>query len=162
MATEEILNTQAAAELLTESLPEKTADQWGLWLRNNRNQSRPAIYRVKAEQIGRVAFYTREELAAFVEFEQSRQLGTIKLSGRAVEALQAVGYGTAGGSMTGRKLKISGITPQVDQVTGQLFIQIIQSEPLMVYRLELEEAKAIAKDLNETIAYLERTQKDNT
>lgn len=162
MATEEILNTQAAAELLTGVFPEKTAEQWALWLRNNRNQSRPAIYRVKAEQIGRVAFYTHEELAAFVEFEKSRQLGTIKLSSRAAEALQAVGFGTAGGSMTGRKLKITGITPQVDQETGQLFIQIIQSEPLMVYRLELEEAKAIAKELNETIAYLKRTQKDNT
>lgn len=159
MTAEELLSTQGAAECLSRQLPTKTAKQWALWLRNNRNTARRAIYRVPSEQIGRSAFYSQEELAKFAEWEKIRQLGTLKLTGRAAEVMQAYGIGTASGGRTGRKLKVTGINPQVDQATGKTYIQIIADDPLMVYRLELDEAKAIAKELTETISACERIVK---
>ena len=39
------------------------------------------------------------------------------------------------------------VTLQVDQATRTRFVQLVTSDPLMVYRLELGEAKALAKEL---------------
>lgn len=152
----ERLTTQAAAEYLSQQFPAKTAEQWALWLRNNRNQARRAIYRVKAEQIGRSAFYAPDELAAFVTFEKSRELGTIKLTGRAAEVMHAYGIGTRGGSGTGRKFNVTSINPQIDDATGKPYVQLITDDPLMVYRLEPGQAKAISEELAEVVACCER------
>lgn len=154
--TAEWLSTQAAGEYLSQQFPAKSAEQWALWLRNNRNQARRAIYRVKAELIGRSAFYAPEELEAFLTFEKSRQRGAIKLTGRAAEVMHAYGIGTSAGSGTGRKLKVTGINPQIDEVTGKPYVQLITHDPLMVYRLEPEQAKTISDELAEVVACCKR------
>src|SRR5471030_3437468 len=111
----ELLNTSAASDELCKLLPEKGAKQWYTWLQNNRNEARKVTYRIPYERFGNMAVYARDELLKFVEWEKSFQLGKIKLSSQAVEALHAFGVGQPGGSTTGRKLNITGINSQVDQ-----------------------------------------------
>jgi hypothetical protein len=86
-------------------------------------------------------------------------MGKMKLTGRAAEVMRAFGIGANGGSTTGRKLTVSGINPQVEESTGKPFIQLVTDEPLMVYRLELEQAKRIATELNEAIECCESNTK---
>lgn len=149
---DELLNNGVSADVLTELLPDRTSTQWGLWLQNNRNQSRRVPYRIPFEKMAGGVFYRREELAKFAEWEKSRQLGSIKLTGRAAEVVRAFGIGTASGSSTGRQLKVTGVALQVDQATKQPYVQLITNDPLMVYRLELDTAKALGSDLSATAA----------
>lgn len=149
---DELLGNSMTAQALSEQLQDKTPEQWAGWLQNNRNQSRRVPYRIPFQRINGGIFYARDELDKFVEFEKQRTIGTIKLTGRAAEVLRAYG-----GSATGRKLKITTINPQADEATGKLYIQVIADDPLMVYRLELDEAQAIAAKLTEAINYCERS-----
>lgn len=157
--TDELLSSSLAAQILSGLMEGKTPEQWALWLQNNRNQSRRAPYRIPFSRMAGGVFYNPEELAKFAEWEKSRQLGKIKLTGRAAEVLQAYGINTTGGSTTGRKLKVSGINSQIDQATGTPYVQIVTDDPLMVYRLELGEAAGIARQLVTTIAECTRSVK---
>lgn len=153
--TDELLSNSFAAQVLCELLPEKNAEQWALWLQNNRNQSRRVSYRIPFERMAGGVFYHREELAKFAEWEKSRQLGSIKLTGRAAEVVRAFGIGTASGSTTGRKLSVTGINQQTDVATGKHFIQLVTDDPLMVYRLEVDQAKQIGLELLEVVGVCE-------
>ncbi len=155
--TEDFLSNALAAQRLAEIIPDKSAEQWALWLQNNRNQSRRVPYRIPFERIAGGVFYRPDDLAHYAEWEKSRQLGNMKLTGRAAEVIRAFGIGTGGGSTTGRKLKVTGINPQFDEATRTVFIQLITDDPLMVYRIELSEAKQIARDLIEAIGACERS-----
>lgn len=154
---DELLNSGMAAKLLSELIPDRTSEQWTLWLQNNRNKSRRAAYRIPVEKLGGGVFYSREEIARFAEFEKSRKLGAITLTGRAAEVVRAFGIGTAGGSTTGRKMGKPNISLQIDEATRERFIQFAISNPLMVYRLELDEAKFIAQELTELLNYCVRS-----
>jgi hypothetical protein len=70
--------------------------------------------------------------------------------------MRAYGIGEKSGSATGRRLKVSGINPQVDEATGTPFVQLITSDPLMVYRLELDEAEAIIREMAEVVGACKR------
>lgn len=155
---DDLLNGSVAAQMLSELLMEKNPTQWALWLQNNRNQLRNVSFRVPYVKMAGGVFYRRDDIAKFAELEKSRQLGTIKLTGRAKEALAAFGVGTANGSTTGQKLTVTGINPQVDQTNGKTFIQLVVSEPLKVYRLELDQAEAILKELSEAVQCIKRNQ----
>lgn len=155
---DDLLSHGVAAQMLSEQLTEKNPEQWALWLQNNRNQLRKVSFRIPFVKMAGGVFYRREDIANFVELEKSRQLGTIKLTGRAKEALNAFGIGTAGGSTTGQKLTVSGINPVVDQATGKIFIQVIFSDPLRVYRVELDQAEAVANQLEEAIQFCKRRE----
>ena len=155
----ELMNSSVAGQLLSEVLGDRSPDGWALWLRNNRNQTRQVPYRVPFEKISNGAFYSHEDLAEFIKWEKSRQLGSFKVSARAMQALDAFGVGHADGSSTGRKLKLTGITSQVDEATGQAFIQMILDDPLRVYRLPVEQAEAISKQLTEAVHDCKRNQK---
>lgn len=155
MDTHNLLSRSAAAEWLALQLTDKGAEQWALFLRNNANHARRAFYRIPVVPVGRNAFYELPELGKFVEFEKSRQLGELKLTGRAAEALCAFGVGTASGSTTGRKIQLTAITPQTDSVTGARFVQIIMDDPLRVYRVDVAEAKGIVRQLMAAIVELE-------
>jgi hypothetical protein len=146
---EELLSKQVAAAMLSELMPDKTAKQWMTWLRNNRNQLRRVPYRIPTVSLGGGAFYRRDDLEAYVEWEKSRQMGTIKLSARAVEALHAVGFNERGGSSTGRHFDVTMISHQIDETTGEPFIQLILNNPLMVYRLPIVQALEVADLLYE-------------
>lgn len=155
----EVMNSSVAGQILSGLLGDKTPDGWALWLRNNRNQSRHAPYRVPFEKISNGAFYSREDLDEFVQWEKSRQLGTFKVPARAMEVLDAFGVGHANGSSTGRKLTVTGITAQVDEANGNTFIQMILNDPLRVYRIEVAQAQALATDLLEAVQVCTRSQK---
>jgi hypothetical protein len=144
---EQLYGNSHAARILSEQFPERTPEQWELWLRNNRNQVRKTVYRIDVVHISNRSFYRPQELAKFIQWEKSRRLGVMKLTGRAAEALRAYGIGTATGSTTGRKLEITGILDQTDEVTNEQFVQLIISEPLLVYRLDPEQARDIARRL---------------
>ncbi len=155
MTTTELLSRQAAAEWLAQHLRDKNPEQWGLWLRNNANSARRATYRIPTEQIGRGTFYNLEELAKFVEFERGRQLGSIKLRGRAAEVARAFGLGSTRGSTTGRQLLVTAIDPQFDEVSGKTYVRLVTDGPLMVYRLEVAQARQIAMELLEAVSVCE-------
>ena len=52
---------------------------------------------------------------------------------------------------TGRNLDITDINPQIDEATGKPFIQVITGTPFAVYRLDLDRAEAIAREMLESI-----------
>ncbi|MFJ4395883.1 hypothetical protein [Pseudomonas sp. NPDC089396] len=152
--SEELVSNTVAAQTLHELEPSKTIEQWANWLQNNRNQSRTVSYRIPFERLAGGVFYRHDDLTAFIEWEKSRQLGTLKLTGRAAEAMRAFGIGEKGGSTTGRKLKIDGINLQVQD--GVPYIQLVMTDPLMVYRLEVDEAEAIIQEMAEVVSACKR------
>jgi hypothetical protein len=144
----ELYSTKGAAGFLSSALPDGgDSAYWSSVLVNNRRIDRTQVHRIPFSRIGKGVFYTPEDLARFVDFEKARRVGSIKLSGRATEALQAFGIGEKCGSAAGRRFEVAGVTRQVDEATGKSFVRLITTEPLMIYRLELDEAKAIAKQL---------------
>jgi hypothetical protein len=151
-----LLNTNAAGDWLNDAVPGETPAHWRTALSNNRKTDRNPPYRVPYSTIGRGAFYTVSDLLEYAEFEKARRMGKMKLTGRAAEVMRAFGIGANGGSATGRKLNVTGINPQVDESTGKLFIQLITNEPLMVYRIEVEQAESIASELKEAIECCKR------
>jgi len=152
----ELMNTAVAAQELAKLLPEegKTQEQWLRFLQNNRNASRRVPYRIPHEILGKVAIYQTHDLKRFADFEKQRAIGSIRVSARAAEALHAFGK-----SRTGRKLRVAGITPQIDDETGEFFVQIIIAEPLLVFRLSKDEAAALASELTEA-AEVQKEQKE--
>ncbi len=148
MTTTELLSRQAAAEWLAQQLQDKNAEQWALFLRNNANNARRAIYRLPVEQIGRNSFYQPDELAKFVQFEQGRQLGQLKLTGRAAEVLQAFGTGTRGATANGRKWKGGSANIGLTN-SGERFVQTMINEPLTVFAMTPAQAVEFGKELIE-------------
>ncbi|MFZ3084935.1 hypothetical protein [Rhodoferax ferrireducens] len=144
---DELYGNSQAAQFLSQQLSDRTPDQWELWLRNNRNVSRHVPYRIDVVHISNRSFYRPQDLAKFIEWEKSRRLGVLKLSGRAAEAMLAYGIGTATGSTTGRKLEVIGVHEQTDQVTKERYVQLITGNPFRVYRLDLDQARDIATQL---------------
>lgn len=153
---DELIKSELAAQVLHESIPVRSRDQWALWLQNNRNPRRRATYRIPFERIGISVFYRRDELSKYSEWEKQRQLGTIKLTGRAAEVMRAYGIGEAGGGATGRKFNVSAIDLQTDPVSEKPYIALILEDPLMVFRLEIEEAIHHANKLIELAKATER------
>lgn len=145
MSQDELLSTQAAAEYLAAHVPDKDIQQWSMWLRNNRNHSRSAIYRIPSDRIGRIAVYTLEALQAFVEFETSRLVGHIKLTNKAAEIAQAFGIGSPEGTPFGRLLESAFTSLQSDG--KQSYVQMTISKPLMVYALLPDQAVTLGKEL---------------
>ena len=147
--TEELLGVGAAAEVLNELMPDKTPRQWITWLTNNRNQSRTVSYRIPTVRIWGGVFYRRAELEGFVELEKSRQLGTIKLTGRVAEALRAFGINEPGGGPYGRELKTFRVGEAVVDGDSRPFAQLTVGDPLSVYRIEIEQIKTMIAELTE-------------
>lgn len=156
---ETLFNTQAAGDWLHEAIPGESPAYWRTALINNRRADRHPPHRISFVTMGRGAFYEPAALQAFAGFEKMRRLGTLKLSGRAAEAMRAFGIGEVGGGTTGRKLNITAITPQIEDVTGMAFVQIITRDPFMVYRLEVPEAQSAAKELTSALSVLARAGK---
>lgn len=151
--TTELLSTSVAAERLHELLPHKSAQQWTLWLQNNRNKGRAVTYRIPFERFSGGIAYRPESLREYTDYENERRIGNRRLSPREKEALQAYGIGEPTGGATGRKLKIGGINVQFDDATHQRYIQIIVSSPLLVFRVEVSQAEEILRELQEAVDY---------
>lgn len=150
---QDLMKTDKAASLLADKLTARTSDQWAVWLRNNRNHAHRTTYRIPTEKVGREVFYQREELSKFIAFEASRTVGEFKLSGRAVEALQAMGVGNPGATGQGRKFE-SGNASGAVAPDGTKFVQVVLSAPLAVYRMTPQQAIDFGKDLTEVGQHL--------
>lgn len=153
------INSRDAEAILQEALPEKP-NYWKRFLTNNRDPNRNPPYRIPFERStdGSVR-YVREDLSKFVEWEKSRRLGSVKLTGRAAEVMRAFGIGEAG-SMAGRKFDFS-LTEQIDPITKTPYLQLVLTNPLMVFRLEIDEAKVLRQLLDENIQRSERMNHEN-
>ncbi len=146
---DEFFNTQAAADFLHSALPDETAAYWSHLLINNRRNDREPLHKIPFNRIGKAVFYTREDLAAFVDWEKGRRLGTVKLSSSAVEALRAFGIGEEGGGAQGRRFKGASVNRQVASDGSGVFVQLIIDEPLMVFALTPDQAVALGMELVE-------------
>jgi hypothetical protein len=155
-ADDDLLDTDAAGRWLSGALSDKTPAQWALWLRNNRNQSRYASYRVNVQRFGKKACYLLVDLERFVDWEKSRQLGTVKLSGRVVEVMRAYGMDEVGGSNYGRKLTYEVQLSSEQDRPDRQFVRLMIKHPLGVFRLEADEAEALAKELQATAQAIRR------
>jgi len=149
-ADDDLLDTDAASRWLSQALPDKSPAQWALWLRNNRNRSRHAGYRINVRRFGKKACYLPVDLEKFVDWEKSRQLGTVKLSGRVVEVMRAFGMDEAGGGNYGRKLAYEVQLSSEQDRPDKQFVRLMIKRPLGVFRLEANEADALAKELQDT------------
>lgn len=158
MCMDDLLSNSAAAALLAEQIPEKDSAQWMQWLQNNRNPARNAVYRIPFSRIGSGVFYRPDEIAKFAEWEKSRKVGTLKLTGQAAEALRAFGIGEKDGGATGRRLDCD-ITVQVDPANSRPYAQLLIKNPLLVFRLESEQVKQLHRELGDTARFLERHAK---
>lgn len=154
MIPSEFLSRQAASEWLAEQLPDKSVNQWALWLRNNANVARHTIYRIPVVAIGRGAFYTPDELAKFAEFEKARQFGQLKLTGRAAELFHAIGVGTEGATGMGRKWK--GGTANAAARDGAVVVQAVIDEPLLIFVMTPEQAIEFGRELLEAGQYAQK------
>ena len=148
--TTDLLNRQAAAEWLAQQMigdDKKTPEQWALWLRNNANHARQAIYRIPTERFGGGTFYNIEELRKYAEWAKLKWLGTLRLSGRAAQALKAFGIGEAGGGTLGRKWKGAHVNLHPSSDGSEPIVQMIVNQPLMVFALSLSDAAELGRAL---------------
>lgn len=144
---EELISAELAARVLAEVLPERTAPQWASWLRENRNNSKKAIYRIPLVKMGRQVFYTRTELNEFARFHEQLRIGDVRPTGRVAEALSACGVGM-GGSSTGYTWPEASVCAAVDEATGAPFVQLNVPGPRRtVYRLDPSQAVGLATAL---------------
>jgi len=156
---EELLSTQAAAERIAEAIHEPGGvAYWSRYLTNNRREDRSPPHRIPFERLGGGAFYRPENIATFIEFEKSRRLGVLKLSGRAAEALRAFGIGEAGGGTTGRKLDCT-LTAQLDPTTGTPYAQLVIQDPLLVFRIEPGQLRELHVEIADMFNAFERWAK---
>mgnify|MGYP003576878193 CR=1 FL=1 len=151
----ELLAPSLAGEVLYEMLPDRSAKQWTLWLQNNRNQVRKAAYRVPFERISNGAFYRREDLAKFVEWEKGRQLGSVKVTGRAAEVMRAFGIGEVSGGVHGRKLSCTANALPGEGGTSP-YGQLIIDDPLLVFRLDRDELARLAQELVQAVKRIDQ------
>lgn len=154
----DLLSNSMAAESLHRIFPNRDVQQWSMWLQNNRNQSRSVPYRIPFVRMHGGVFYEVEELNRFADWERARSLGTIKLSGRAAEALAAYGVGSDNGGAYGRSLAYT-VMPAVTE-EGEPFVRLMTEKPLAVYRLEIAQALALANELVEATKYLRQGATD--
>jgi hypothetical protein len=139
--TDEFFSCSVSGEILHELVPDKTAEQWALWLRNSRNQSRRVHYRIPFVRMAGGVFYDPEELRKFADWENNRRLGKIKLTGRAAEVMRAFGIGEATGGATGRQWKGA----SADRKDG--VIQFVIADPLLVFAMTPEQALDLSCEL---------------
>lgn len=155
----EYLSATVAAERLHELLPHKTPQQWHRWLQNNRDSKRSVAYRVPFERLSGGVIYRPESLREYADYENSRRIGNRPLSAQEKEVLSAYGIGEPNGGATGRKLIIGGINVQTDDATQQPYIQIIMNDPLLVFRVEVEQAQDVVNELQGALALITRITK---
>lgn len=150
-AIEQYRNVGMAAIYLNEQLQDKTPEQYTQFLQSNRVKGRAVAYQIPFEKIDGMVIYLTKELNKYVALQKSRTMGTIKLSTKAAEALQAVGFNEHGGGSTGYRFNMSGLNFGIDR-NGQRFIQMFLTEPLRVFHIEMESAEALHRELGELIA----------
>lgn len=138
----DLFNTNAAADFLNEAVPGESASYWSQRLVNARRSDRPQPFTIPFSTVGKACFYEQSDLEQFAEFERSRQLGKVKLSGRAAEALRAFG-----GNPQGRPFKGGSAYLIPSDAVGGVRVRLTIDEPLMVFSMTAAQAIEFGKEL---------------
>lgn len=149
------LSSSLAACVLSAELGESEA----VWLRRLHNWRRPtraSPLRWQESETGRPV-YPREDLNSFIEAERAKRVRSEGVSGRAVEVMRAFGIGEEGGSRTGRRLDCT-VHGQLDEQEGVGFVQVLVANPMLVFRLSIDEARTMASKLLAEAADAEHLQ----
>jgi hypothetical protein len=150
----ESLNARDTAAHLASELGGKP-ERWLTWLANDRRPGRsnelPPL-----PGPGR-PHYLSAAIDAFIEADRARRLKDTGPSGRVAEVLRAVGIGEERGSSTGRRLDCQ-VAGQLDETTGIGFVQLVIATPLLVYRLDVSQAREIALQLTREADDAEKMQ----
>lgn len=149
------LNSAEAAQLMDELIPGEPEGYWVRFLQNNRNPQRKVAYRIPFSKSHGRAWYRRDDLTSYAEWEKRRRIGGQKLTGRAAAVMNAFGVGSASGGTTGRKLEYS-TSISVDPATKEPYVSFVIDEPLLVFRLELAEVKSLVTEFQEAAEACER------
>ena len=154
MPNPENLTSTQAADRLASALGDKPS----YWLTRIRNElKRPnKVDRIPAQkQGGRWSFpaLVLEDWISAISADRHKR-GQLPTT-RAGEVLAAFGVGQEGGSTTGRKFSAT-INTQHDEQTGEVFAQLITSNPMMIYRLSADELLALADEAREVGNFLKR------
>lgn len=142
-----VFNTGAAADFLNEALPGQTPTYWYQRLVNARRTDRKHPFTLRFSTVGKAVFYEQVDLEEFANFEKTRRLGKMTLSGRAAEAIRAFGIGEQGGGAQGRNFSGASVNLQTSQ--GSAFVQTIINEPLLVFAMSPEDAIGFGLELIE-------------
>ncbi len=117
---------------------------WVTWLANDRKPER-ANRLPPVRGPGRPR-YLGAAVQAFVDAERARRMQRSGPSGRVAEVMRAFGIGESDGSSTGRRLDCQ-VSAQLDEATGEGFVQMAVASPLRIYRLEPAQARELALQL---------------
>ena len=144
-----VLTASEAEKHLQAALGERDG-YWRVFLQNNRRPDRqPAHVIPYAVERGRPV-YMSAALDEFIANQKADALDRGQVPGRLDDALRAIG-----GWPTGRPWA-GWITPQVEEGTGVTFVRVHLADPLAVYRLDPDQARAVAKDLIESADQVDR------
>nr|WP_315488349.1 hypothetical protein [uncultured Rhodoferax sp.] len=143
------LSAADAEKYLQSSLGEPDG-YWRVFLQNNRRPDRHPAYSIPVEVVRGRPHYLIADLDGFITHYRATELARGKTPGSLGEAMRALG-----GWPTGRPLNAT-VTPQVEDTSGITFIQMMVADPLLVFRLAPEQARALAADLTEAADALDR------
>ncbi len=152
------LRALAAAEHLATELG-GSVERWTIWLANDRRRPNRAGHSALIPPLdgpGRPR-YLIAALNSFIEAERAKRARSGAPMGRMQDVMRAFGIGEEGGSRTGRRLD-SVVTAQLDEQSGEGFVQLMVTSPLMVFRLSIGEARNLAAQLTEMTADAEHIQ----
>lgn len=123
---------------------------WRVFLQNNRRADRAASHPIPYTVLRGRPVYQVTDLDCFIAAQKNATGARGQVAGTLDDALRAIG-----GWPTGRPF-VSQITPQIEEGTGITFVRIHLSDPLAVYRLDPDQARAVAAELTEAAAAVDR------
>ena len=145
----EVLTAGEAEKRLQAALGERDG-YWRVYLQNNRRPDRQPSYAIPYSVERGRPVYMASDLDAFIANQKAESLERGQVPGRLDDALRAIG-----GWPTGRPWA-GWITPQVEEGTGVTFVRVHLADPLAVYRLDPDQARAVARDLIESADQVDR------
>lgn len=146
----EFVTTADASKYLVDAVPGETEQYWSRRLTNLRRADRTQPYELNfCKYDGKTGLYKQQDIVAFAEFEKTRRLGEMKLTGRAAAALRAFGVGEPGGGSRGREFNGSANLQPADGGHPPI-VQLIINNPLLVFALSPARAWALGNELIES------------
>jgi len=140
VADEPLLSSTEAEDYLQAALGEPDG-YWRIFLQNNRRPERKPTYAIPFEIVRRRPHYQRRDLDVYIELHRAAELQRGKVPGSTSQVLQSLG-----GWPTGRPF-VGWVSTQVEEATGIKYVRLHLADPLAVYRLEPEEARAVPAEM---------------
>lgn len=133
--------TAADAERYLQAALGEPDGYWRVYLQNNRRPERKPAHVVPFHVVRGRPRYKRSDLDAHIAILRSNELQRGKVPGRLGDVMRAMG-----GTPTGRPF-LPHITPQIEEGEGIGFVRLQIADPLMVFRLDPEQAREVAHQL---------------